>query len=170
MIKHLDDYIDILHEKFPDIPKEEIERVMRYGLRMYYRHTKFYKDVCVKTTDFYTNATSFNFNNYRQYSSKQNTLVSRFRYSKADYMYDGYYYVGLTDDEFKTYKRLKKKRFIDVILYKLRDECFRKSKYKHFFKVSYPINGDFKIEKDVYYCEDAKYFAKREDDNQITFL
>jgi len=33
-IKNVNDYVDLVHEKFPELSKEEIKRILVYGWKM----------------------------------------------------------------------------------------------------------------------------------------
>jgi len=34
MVKNVNDYVDAVHEKFPELTKEEVKRILVYGWKM----------------------------------------------------------------------------------------------------------------------------------------
>lgn len=78
------------------------------------------------------------------YVKHQIKLRLTYKYTQQEY--DGLYYFGLNDVEYKKYlKQLPKGRkheikFKNIVLYKIREEAFLSKSKKHFFMVYFPTD------------------------------
>ena len=52
IIRKYTDYVDKVHEKFPDVPIKELQTIMRFGLRSFYLHNLYGGDVLLKSPYF----------------------------------------------------------------------------------------------------------------------
>ena len=71
----------------------------------------------------------------------------RLTYNYTLQEYDGLYYFGLDDEEYKLVEKYKytklKTPFRNIRLYKIKEECFLKKSKTHFFKVYRPFDIGF---------------------------
>ena len=99
----------------------------------------------------------------------------RIKYKRFKERFGGYYYFGLTEDQYAHYKsqfkpksqRRKKITFPNIYGYKMQEECFLDRAKKHFFKLEYPIDLGFTIFFKDYITRNAIYTHKRNNDNSI---
>ena len=52
-IKTVNDYIDLVHEKYPDVPEAEIKRILVYGFKMILQYVRAGNDVCIRDQKFF---------------------------------------------------------------------------------------------------------------------
>ena len=122
MLKSVKDYLPDLVTQFPTVPPEDIKRAVEYGWRMLYFYNLRGCDTLISSTKhkywFYcgelTKDSIKHFNYYRRMLRRKLRVL----YSKKNKEWDGYYYIGLTDDEYESIvkahskKGRKKKNFI----------------------------------------------------------
>lgn len=132
----INDYLPQLYEAFPDIPKEDIKTIVRYGWRMLYKAHMAGCDTLVSSQDnrfwFYIGFLQRDSLKHINYYRKQ--LVRKIKYlfntSKKDT--SSIYYIGLNQEEYDqfckdTSKRGKKKQkftFNKKVSFKSKDACF----------------------------------------------
>lgn len=167
-IKYVKDYVDEIHEHFPEIDKKEISYIMNYGFKMYYGYNNLGLDVLLtekRHTKFWmlTGKLYKRFDLYKKYSDLKNALKIRLfcRWNKKEW--DGNYYFGLTDDLFRFYESQEEdseKIFENIILYRLLEEAKLQTHLKHFFRVKYPEYKGFKFYLENYTTEDVVLLEK----------
>ena len=52
-IKTVNDYIDLVYEKYPDVPEAEIKRILVYGFKMILQYVRAGNDVCIRDPKFF---------------------------------------------------------------------------------------------------------------------
>ena len=170
-------YYDKIKERFPELTKKQIERIVKFGLRSYYNHNLYGGDVLNKSR-YFTMYTGKLFSDnllFYQYRLIKNKIKLRIKYKRSKTKYDGFYYFGLTEEEFVNYKkqfkktgrRRKKVIFDNIYAYKIKEECFANHKYKHFFKLAYPADVGFVLKLYDYTTRNFEYIFKRNKDNTI---
>lgn len=126
-ITNINDYIDIVHEKHPELSREEIKRILVYGWKMILQYVNFGNDIQILFRNFFffigvipVSALSV-FNNYCYKLAKK--IQFMFKRTKSEW--DGYYYFARSENQYKEeFLNLKKyKIFKNVVLYKLLEEC-----------------------------------------------
>ena len=127
-ITKVDDYIDAVHELHPDLTKEEIKRILVYGWKMILQYVSFGNDVQILSSKIFffigkiPSSALAVFNNYCYKLAKR--IQYMFRRTKAKW--DGYYYFGITENQYQEYLRQGRKKvktFKNIKLYKLLEEC-----------------------------------------------
>lgn len=175
MIKELDDYLDIIAEKYPHIPQKELKQVLEHGFNSFLLLNKNQADVQISDWRYWAYC-GRRYKNHKArlfYNSLKARRKYRLLYKYANEKYDGSYYFGLTDEEWDTYKdkifskHRKKVEFNNVILYKIKEECFLFKPNKYFIKTHYPIDMGWFFKKDKLISTDFEYFAYRDEKNKI---
>ncbi|MEG0773660.1 MAG: hypothetical protein RR409_10040 [Clostridium sp.] len=101
MVKNLDDYLDVMEQKYNHIPREELRIVLEYGFYTYYMLTKKGADINVRT-HLQSAYCGYQFlDNYKRvlYNTAKLQTKLRLKYKYAQEEYDGAYYFGLNDEE-----------------------------------------------------------------------
>lgn len=177
---NIDDYVDKVAEKFPTIPKKSIRRILEFGSRSFYANTYYGGDILLKSPYFTLYCGNVHNNNmtfYRYWILKYK-IKYRILYIRRKKIYDGYYYFGLTEENYQAYKqhlRSKTKRrqkitFKDLYTFKLLEECILWRHYEHFFRIPIKEEGRFVIKFDELTTRDAEYIGKRTGDQTIEYI
>ena len=141
-ITTVDDYVDAVWEQHPELSREEIKRILKYGWKMILQYVSFGNDVSMISNKFFmfigkipVSALAA-FNNYCYKLAKR--IEYMFRRTRAKW--DGYYYFARTEDQYIEYLNQNKKKykiFQNVMLYKLLDVCKVKEHSKpYIFRLS----------------------------------
>lgn len=143
-IKTINNYVDIIQDKFPEVSNSDIKRILNYCWKMIYLYNYNGNDILIKSPDlvFFLGYLTYNpltnFNKYRMKLAKR----IRFMFKRKKEKWDGYYYFALTKLQYQSYlEQIKRKKYIvfnNVKLYKLLDECKILEYNKHFI---FRING-----------------------------
>ncbi len=164
-LRRINDYYERMYEKFPDIDKNEIKKILNFGWKNVYLMNSFGGDVIIKSSSIicyfgmlFKNSVVF-FHYYRR------KLINKIRmmYKRKHIPYDGYYYFAMTKHQYEDYINQQKQRgrprkyfkLNNVLLYKIKDVCeLENFTKKYIFRVPMPIEGNntifrinFKFEK-----------------------
>ncbi len=172
-IKKVDDYVDAVHERFPELDRALIKKIMNRGWRNfgryniiggdYYFQTNYFKAYCGKVF-----SCSIRF---MQYWFMKSRLKARFLYLERKTKYDGYMYFGLDTRTYEIFKNtskrqngLKRKLFEGhpVILYKSLDECKSNWRFCRIFRIKMDNPYKFSV-----YQESCR--LKRDDMEEIYY-
>ena len=159
-IKYIEDYYDKVKEKYPELTERQISRILTYGFQSFYLHTLYGGDILSKSPylTVYCGKCFVDPSKFGWYRAIKKAIKLRVKYKRSKVSWDGYYYFGLTDEEFEYYKSQMKKsgrrrqkfHFKKITLYKLLDEALITKRYNHIFKIKYPLNvGFLHIREDV---------------------
>lgn len=170
-------YYDKIIEKWPELTYKQVDKIIKHGLSSLYLYNLYGGDVLLKHSK-YTMYFGKLFNSnkvFYKYWQIKWRIKLRIKYKKAKTKYDGYYYFGLTENEFKEYKnkikstgrRREKFEFKSLVLYKILDECFLRAEFKHFFRIKFPEDCGFSMYKENWTARDFDYICKRNKDNLI---
>lgn len=178
--RYVDDYVDRVHERFPKISKKAIKRILQFGLKSFYTHNLYGGDVLLKSPYFTLYSGRMFRSNlvFYKYWKIKYKIKFRIKYKRDKKQYDGYYYFGLSEEEYQDYKsqvkksgrRRQKFTFKKVYAYKLLDECLLDRKNKHFFRFEFPTDVGFTFYKTDYSIKNFDYIAKRNSDKSIEFV
>lgn len=146
-ITKVNDYVDSVHEKFPELSREEIKRILVYGWKMILQYVRAGNDVSMITNKEFmfigvipTNGLSV-FKNYCYKLSKR--IAYMFKRTKSKW--DGYYYFTRSEKQYIDYlsqKQKKYKVFKDVFLYKLLEELkIKESSAPYIFRLKEQRTG-----------------------------
>ena len=126
-IKTVNDYVEAVHEQFPELSESEIKRILVYGWRMIMMYARSGNDIYIITPKsfFYigrlTRNTLWAFKNYCNKLSRKIGFMFKRTYSK----WDGYYYFSRSENQYIEYlsqSKRKYKIFKNVKLYKILEE------------------------------------------------
>ena len=126
-ITNVNDYVDSVHEQFPELTKEEVKRILVYGWKMIIQYVSAGNDISLVTNKSFlfigkipTNGLSV----FRTYCYKLSKRIAyMFKRTKSEW--DGYYYFVRTEQQYKDYLSQSKKKykvFKNVYLFKLLEE------------------------------------------------
>lgn len=169
-------YYDKIQERFPGLTKKQIDRILKFGLRSYYNHNLYGGDVLNKSPQFtmYTGKLFCDNLVFYKYWLLKNKIKLRIKYKRSKTRYDGFYYFGLSESEFENYKkqfgktrRRKKFTFERIYAFKIKEECLLNNRYKHIFKLKYPVDVGFVLKLNNYTTRNFEYIFKRNKDNKI---
>lgn len=148
MIRTIDEYYKRLYDLYPNIPKEDIRRIVNYGWRQFYWFNLRGCDVQVKSRKIglwmqcgrmYYNSRE----HFRHYKNKlQNKIRALFKRQKDGW--DGYYYTYITEEEYQKIRNLKnfKVTLQNRKVFKIDKECYLyHNMYTHFIKFKYENIG-----------------------------
>lgn len=124
----IDDYVDAVCEQHPELPKEEVKRILVYGWKMILQYVSSGNDISIlspKSFFFIGRIPVSGLSTFNNYCYK---LARRIQYmfKRTKSKWDGYYYFGRTESQYLEYLqqgRKKYKTFKNVNLYKLLEEC-----------------------------------------------
>lgn len=178
MVKELDDYLDTLENKYPHISRQELKRVLEHGFYTFYMLSKKGADIQVHNRKYTAYCGKMFLDSYKRalYNYVKRRIKLRLKYKYAQEVYDGAYYFGLNDAEWEFYqsqiasKRRNKIKFINLKLYKLKEECFLDKSKKHFFILNYPIDVGWIFTKNEITTRSFKHFANRDNKGNIVTI
>lgn len=139
------DFIDEVYEKFKELTKEEIKRLLLHGFRRLNSAMKFGCAITINTTKFincYAYIGNLTLNPERQikeYSIRRDRKLRKIEgWRKTPF--DGYYYIGLNPTALEQWIKDNKKsrtlvRFNNVIIRKIQEELYYKAKTIYVFRV-----------------------------------
>ena len=176
----IDDYVDKVAERYPTIPKKSIRRILEFGSRSFYMHTYYGCDILLKS-NYYTLYCGRMFSSnieFYKYRLIKKRIKYRFKYARKKPKYSRYYYLGLTEDEYKEYKkqlnsktkRRQKITFNNVKLFKLLEETVLNRQYMHFFKIEIKDEKGFMIKESELTTRQYEYLGKRNGDQSIDYV
>lgn len=178
MIKELDDYLDTFASKYPHIPKIELKKVLEHGFNTFYMLTKKGADIQIHNNKYTAYCGKMFLDDYQRllYNNVKSRIKLRLKYKYAQEIYNGEYYFGLNEAEWEFYqsqlknKRRNKIKFINLKLYRIKEECFLDRSKKYFFILNYPIDVGWTFTKDEIVTRNFKYFAYRDDNKKIILI
>ena len=164
--RNIKDYLKPVQEKFPFLSKEEIEKILDYGMRSYVRAMKMYCDVNLHRTNGVDQGI-YCMDHYRDGLKRFNNWVSKWR-MKERYLFkmrkqkwDGYYYIGITykNDEHVQIKG-NKVTFRKVFFTKLAKELRHQKFIKTIWRVPALFDGGWKFFVEEYTTDKAEFVGK----------
>lgn len=127
-VTNVNDYVDVVHEQFPELTKEEVKRILSYGWKMILQYKSFGNDIQVIAPNFFFFIGRIPVSKLSTFNTYCYKLAKRIRYmfKRTKSNWDGYYYFARTQNQYIDYIQQNKKKykvFEHVMLYKLLDEC-----------------------------------------------
>lgn len=173
-IKYVNDYVDIVQARFPDISKSDIKKIMTYGWKSIYLHNMYGGDTLIKDDSinkylFYIGRLTYDSLKHFFYYIKKKTVKLRVLFNRHK-KWDGYYYFGLTQKQYDAYlaqhnrrgKKRKHFKFGTMMLYKLFEECQLKEGFReYFFRVPYYVDLGFRVLMRDYVTDKAEFILYR---------
>ena len=168
MIREVKHYIDKVQEKFPILSKSELNKIITYGLKMYVYVNRNHCDVKVHNlTDepvmmHCGKLQSDTLKHYKWWCLKWR-MKERMLFKLRQEKWDGYYYIGLTDDQHESLvKRGNMVYFKDVYCTKLKKELYHLKYIKHIWRVPYPMDCGWKFFVKDLKTEHAEYIGENQ--------
>ena len=172
-ITTIKDYYDTLYQRFPDVPKEDIRRILDYGWKSLYLHNSYGGDTLVSDNDLWCYIGKLKKNPLQHFQYYIRKLIIRLRvlYRRRKIEWDGYYYFALSESSYKKYLEQKNKKgrpkkrfnFGQVLMYQLLDECkIAEHSYKYIFRVPYITKVNFKFYVPELITDQAELIITRE--------
>ncbi len=159
-IKTIKDYYEQLYERFPDVPKKDIQRILNYGWKSLYLNNSYGGDTFIQDRELwcYIGHLKKDPIQYFLYYIKKLSVKLRVLYKRNKIQWDGYYYFALTDKQYEEYISQKNRRgrpkknftFTKVFMYQILDECkIREFGKRYIFKIPYisKVNLRFYVPK-----------------------
>lgn len=148
-ITEINDYVDSVHEKFPELTREEVKRILDYGWKMVLQYLDAGNDIQIKTKDcffFFGELTKDSLKNFRYYCYKlANRIKYMFHRTKAQW--DGYFYFALTENQYQDYlkqSRRKYKVFKNVKVFKIFEQAkIATHDFPYMFRVDEQLEDKF---------------------------
>lgn len=170
--KTIQDYYEDICKEYPNIPQQDIKRILQYGWKSLYLHNSYGGDVLLNRQGFwfYSGQLMNDSVKYFQYYKRKMRVKLRVLYKRKHIPWDGYYYFALTENEYNEYMAQKNKRgrprkkftFNKVILYKIYDECnIAESNRVAIFKIPMQIDFGFTIYKTELTTDQAELILVR---------
>ena len=100
-ITRINDYIENVHEKFPEVSESDIKRILSYCWKMIYLYNNYGNDTLIKSPDlifFIGKLTKNSLKNYITYRYKLARRI-RFMFARKKENWDGYYYFTRTEKQ-----------------------------------------------------------------------
>ena len=126
-VTDVNDYVDSVHEKFPELTKEEVKRILVYGWKMIIQYVSANNDVSIITNKefmFIGKIPTDALNVFKTYCYKLSKRIA-YMFNRTNSKWDGYYYFARNENQYKDYLSQSKKKykvFENVLLFKLLDE------------------------------------------------
>ncbi len=126
-ITKVNDYVDSVHEKFPELTREEVKRILVYGWKMILQYVRAGNDVSMisnKEFMFIGNMPINRLTAFKTYCYKLSKRIA-YMFQRTKSKWDGYYYFVRTEEQYLDYlsqNKRKYKIFKNVLLYKLLEE------------------------------------------------
>lgn len=169
-IKSIKDYYEPLCQMYPNLPKEDVKRILNFMWRQVFLTCSYGADINVFTSKikcFFGDLRLDSIAHCRQYINKM-TVKLRILYKRRNIQWDGYYYFALTDKEYENYllQKKQKKRSIyygNQVLFKIYDECsIRSYDCSYIFKVPIKQDKGFTVYNKDYIASNAKLVTTRD--------
>lgn len=126
-ITNVNDYVDEVQKKFPELTKNEVKRILVYGWKQIIQYVSAGNDVSVITSTLFFFIGKLPVSalaNFKNYCYKlQKRIAYMFKRSNSEW--DGYYYFARSENQYIEYLKQSKKKykiFKNVFLYKLLDQ------------------------------------------------
>lgn len=170
--KTIQDYYEAICKEYPNIPEQDIKRILQYGWKSLYLHNSYGGDTLVNQQGFwfYCGQLMKDSLKYFQYYKKKMRIKLRILYKRKKIQWDHYYYFALTQQQYDEYLEQKNRRgrprkkftFSKVILYKIYDECnISESNRIAIFKIPMQLDFGLTIYKEEFTTDSAELVLVR---------
>ena len=177
MLKYIEDYYDKVHERFPDLEMWEIEKILKHGMQSFFTLTGRGADLFIKSPKnnfFMYCGKAFNSDTlFYRYQAVKLRIKYRLKYSFKKPLWDGNYYLGLTEEEYNKYMPKKSGRykykvtFDKVKLYKIKEENYIQPSNKYFFAIKFDEEAGWTKELENFSTRNITLYAKRNKEGKI---
>lgn len=167
MVTEIKNYVEKIQQRYPFLTQAEISKILAYGLRQYAWVNKMHADVliCYRHDDSMTahcgQLGTDSLKHYYRFMTK-NRMRERVLYYLRKEKWDGYYYIGLTDEEHNALKKGKVKTFKNVYLTKLKKELYHIPCVKHIWKVPMIDDLGWRFFREEFKTDQAEYIGENQ--------
>lgn len=170
MVKRTDDYIDELCQKYPNILRSDIKKIVNYGFRMMFRLIRRGLDIQLQNGDLWFYVGKLSKDSIKHFNYYRLKLQLKIRYIFENYYnWDGYYYFAVPDDcVFNKRNRINSLKLKKVTFFKCLDAA--KVYYyhaKYFVKIKAITDLGYKYYRDETTIKNAELIYTRE--NTVKF-
>ena len=124
-------YYTQVQERFPELSINQIDKIVKYGLRSFAGHNMIGGDVLLKAPYFtgYCGKLFLKSEIYRKYVLIKKSIKARIRYKRVKKYFDGRYYFGMMKKDYEKYylpykqKKNKAMALRNIPLFKSYEEC-----------------------------------------------
>lgn len=126
-LTNVNDYVDEVAEKFPELTKDEVKRILVYGWKQIIQYVSAGNDVSILTPKFFFFIGKIPKNSlqaFKNYCYKLSKRIS-YMFKRTNSKWDGYYYFTRSENQYIEYLKQNKRKykvFKNVFLYKLLEE------------------------------------------------
>lgn len=126
-ITTVNDYVDKIQEKFPELPTDEIKKILVYGWKQVIQYKSAGNDISITSPKLFFFIGNIPRNPLKRFKYYYKQLAKRIQYmfKRTNSKWDGYYYFTRSEKQYQEYLNQNKKKykvFKDVFLYKLLEE------------------------------------------------
>ena len=176
-IKYIEDYYDKIKERFPDLEMWEIEKILKHGFQSFAQVQFRGADVLIKGTSSFSMyfGKLFHYKEvFMKYADLKRRIKIRLKYARLNPVWDGNYYFGLTEEEYKKYIPDKKGRklctFDNILIYKIKEEALLPKRQKYFFRLRGEEESKVCVRKENFSTRNISLIAVRNSDGKIEFV
>lgn len=173
VVKTCKDYYEEMYKLFPDVPKQDIKKILSLGWKNLYLYNSMGADTVIRDKDFwcYIGYLKKDSLEYFKYYVKKLSTKFRILYKRLKIKWDGYYYFALQPSQHEKIVAQQKSRgrkrkyytFENIVLYQILDECkVTESAAPYIYRVPFDVNIGFKAFKKVYKTDKAELIIERE--------
>lgn len=170
--KTIQDYYEAICSEYPNIPEQDIKRILQYGWKSLYLHNSYGGDTLINQQGFwfYCGQLMKDSLKYFQYYKRKMRTKLRILYKRKHIQWNHYYYFALTEQQYNEYLEQKNKRgrprkkftFSKIILYKIYDECsIYESNRIAIFKIPMQLDFGLTVYKEEITTEEAELVLVR---------
>lgn len=169
----ISDYYLQIYRQFPEVPQEDIKRILTFAWKSVYLHNSYGGDLLISGDSMWYyigNLRKSSLQHFHYYIRKL-TVKLRVLYKRKKIDWDGYYYFALSDSQYSNYISQKNKKgrprknfnFGSVYLYQILDECKINEHYKRYiFRVPFIARVKQKFFIKELISKDAELIITRE--------
>ena len=178
----LDDYLPFVYKEFEDLPEKTIRQICEHAYRTMFRLQGMGCDIILGNIRLYPFHTYFGkcYNDEKQarkYHLKKMAEKYRIRYNleRKTKPWSGYYYFGLTEEQYNELfaekkGRLKKKIiFPKIYIYKVKEEASLDLNNKYFFRTPWQEEKGWSICLENYETRNIELIGERAADKKVHF-
>lgn len=172
-LKRVSDYYQELYDLYPDVPKNDIKRILNYGWKSLYLHNANGGDVLIKDNDLWCYIGRLEKDSLKHFNYYVKKLIIKLRtvYTRKRIPWDGYYYFALTDPQYENFlsqhnaRGRKRKKFCygNQVLYRILEECkINEHSKKYIFRVPVISDVGYRMYKENFTSSEAELVEVRE--------
>lgn len=167
--KTLDDYLDVIQEKYPLIPKDSLRKIIKYGWSSLYNHLAYGGDVYLQDRKRSSYIGVVYTDKSKQCIHYIQNIIKKMRifYTRRRVEFDGYYYFCVNEDIGKEIQKAiedKQQTFdLKLNIYKLKDEAnLHNLRETYVFRVKVDSYKGFMHSVDQLHLDDIELLTIRE--------